>query len=130
MVWLQSYGAGTDYVEYGNGLLQTISQGTATHYLYNIRFKEGTVTDGLVFTPQLFDLTQMFGSTIANSMTAAQFEAMFPSDYYPYNAGQLISCGPTAVVSTGFNLWDEQWIGNKYHRRVFAFFFNKHVGEL
>ena len=55
------------------------------------------------------DLTQMFGSTIANSMTAAQFEAMFPSDYYPYNSGQLISCGPTSVVSTGFNLWDEEW---------------------
>ena len=57
---------------------------------------------------QVIDLTLMFGSEIANSMTITQFESMFPSDYYPYNAGQLISLNPTEVVSTGFNLWDEE----------------------
>ena len=61
----------------------------------------------LYFT--IYDLTQMFGSTIANSITTAQFNAMFPSPYYTKNEGQLISCGPTSVVSTGFNLWDEEW---------------------
>ena len=62
----------------------------------------------------VIDLTQMFGSSVASTMTVAQFEAMFPSDYYPYNEGQLISCGPTSVVSTGFNLWDEEWENGVY----------------
>lgn len=39
---------------------------------------------------QLFDLTQMFGSGNEPS-TPEEFEAMFPADYYPYNAGELMS---------------------------------------
>ena len=39
---------------------------------------------------QLFDLTRMFG--VGNEpATVAEFEAMFPADYYPYSAGELLS---------------------------------------
>ena len=45
---------------------------------------------------QLFDLTQMFG--VGNEpATVAQFRAMFPDDYYPYNAGELKSIIPESV---------------------------------
>ena len=45
---------------------------------------------------QLFDLTRMFG--VGNEpTTAAEFRAMFPDDYYPYNAGELKSIMPEAV---------------------------------
>ena len=90
--------------DYGSIGFRIYTRGSSYKYVINI--ERASI--------QVIDLTQMFG-TGKEPSTAAQFEAMFPSDYYPYNAGQLISCGPTAVVSTGFNLWDEQWIGNKYY---------------
>lgn len=50
---------------------------------------------------QLFDLTQMFGSTIADYIYSleqsqagagvAWFKKLFPRDYYAYNAGELLS---------------------------------------
>lgn len=68
----------------------------------------------------LFDLTQMFGSTVADYIynleqsTAgagvALFRSMFPKPYYEYNAGELISVqGLTSHDMVGFNQWDEQW---------------------
>ena len=62
----------------------------------------GTVSIGF------YDLTQMFGSG-KEIGSVSEFNKMFPSDYYPLDNGTLISLNPTSVVSTGFNLWDEQW---------------------
>ena len=53
--------------------------------------------------PQFFDLTQMFGSGNEPS-TPEEFEAMFPADYYPYNAGELMSAPVNEVVEQGRNL--------------------------
>lgn len=55
--------------------------------------------------PQFFDLTQMFGSGNEPS-TPEEFEAMFPADYYPYNAGELMSAPVNEVVEQGRNLFD------------------------
>ena len=67
----------------------------------------------------LFDLTQMFGSTIADylytleSGTAgagvAWFKSLFPKDYYAYDAGSLQSVQTSAHKTIGFNQWDEEW---------------------
>ena len=46
---------------------------------------------------QLFDLTQMFGSGNEPS-TREEFEAMFPADYYLYNAGELMSAPVNEVT--------------------------------
>lgn len=64
----------------------------------------------------LIDLTQMFGSTIADyiygleTATAgagvAWFRNLFPKDYYAYNAGELISVKTEAHKMVGFNLLD------------------------
>lgn len=74
-----------------------------------------------------YDLTQMFGTTIADYLytleqtTAgagvAWFKKLFPKDYYAYNAGELKSVeGLTSHDMVGFNQWDEEWevgtIGN------------------
>ena len=48
---------------------------------------------------QLFDLTQMFGAG-NEPATPAEFRAMFPDDYYPYNAGELKSVVPTSVETS------------------------------
>lgn len=59
-----------------------------------------------------FDLTQMFGSGNEPS-TAAEFEAMFPEEYYEYNAGEIRSLDFDAIETIGFNQWDgEIELGN------------------
>ena len=74
----------------------------------------------MTFKPQVFDLTAMFGSTVADyiySLETAQsgkgvafFKSLFPNDYYPYNAGELLSVeGLQSHDTAGFNQWDEEW---------------------
>lgn len=52
------------------------------------------------------DLTLLFGA--GNEPTAEQFEAMFPADSYPYNAGEIISSRTETItagaeaITTGF----------------------------
>ena len=73
---------------------------------------DGTVT----VIAQLFDFTQMFGSTIADYIYAletatpgagvAWFKKLFSKDYYPYNAGTLLSVNASAHKLVGFNAYD------------------------
>lgn len=70
-----------------------------------------------------YDLTQIFGSTIADYIYSleqshagdgvALFRKFFNKPYYAYNSGELISSLPTAHETVGFNAWDEEWeLGN------------------
>ena len=54
---------------------------------------------------EIFDLTAMFG---ANNEPASveEFEKMFPADYYPYNAGEIVSAGTESIIEQGKNLFD------------------------
>lgn len=52
---------------------------------------------------QLFDLTKMFGAG-NEPATPAEFSAMFPDYYYPYNAGELKTIVPTSIEASGINL--------------------------
>ena len=73
----------------------------------------------------LCDLTQMFGSTIADYIYSleqattgagvAWFKKLFQKDYYPYNAGELLSVeGLQSHDTVGFNQWDEEWEVGSY----------------
>jgi len=68
----------------------------------------------------VFDLTSMFGSTIADYIYSLEqategagvewFKRYFPNVYYPYDAGTLKSVNDLqAHVTNGFNQWDEEW---------------------
>lgn len=75
-----------------------------TIYGIGEKIQSGTVIDDVV-CPQIFDLTQMFGS--GNEPSAPEeFEAMFPADYYPYNTGELMSAPVNEIVEQGRNLFD------------------------
>lgn len=52
-----------------------------------------------------YDLTTMFGSG-NEPASVEEFEAMFPADYYPYNAGEIISADTESVVVQGKNVWN------------------------
>lgn len=69
---------------------------------------------------QFYDLTAMFGSTIADYIYnleqttegagVALFRELFPKDYYEYDAGSLQSVsGLQSHDEVGFNQWDEEW---------------------
>lgn len=66
---------------------------------------------------QLFDLTQMFGTTIADHIYSleqsqagagvAWFKKLFPLDYYPYDEGTLLNVNPAGIKTVGFNAYDK-----------------------
>lgn len=75
--------------------------------------------------PIIVDLTQLFGSTIADYIyqleqnTAgagvAFFKKLFPKDYYPYNAGELLSVNASAFKTVGFNQFNKsEAVDGKY----------------
>ena len=91
---LRCTGSGSTY-DTGSGAVFT--EGTSGTRYVIARIANGCDAEGLVFKPQVFDLTVMFGA--GNEPTLEAFNAMFPKDIYPYNAGELLSAGVTAIVS-------------------------------
>nr|DAH12833.1 MAG TPA: hypothetical protein [Caudoviricetes sp.] len=71
--------------ESGNVLVQLFSSNATDYQIIKNSF-------------MLFDLTLLFGA--GNEPTAEQFERMFPSESYPYNAGEIIS-SRTATITAG-----------------------------
>lgn len=77
-----------------NGAVVAISGSAVSINLYVV---SGATLDIEIY-PQIFDLTQMFGSTVADYIYSleqatagagvALFKALFPADYYEYNAGE------------------------------------------
>lgn len=84
---------------------------TATDTAYNqpasIYFS-ASFTGEYTCNPQLFDLTAMFGAG-NEPATVAEFEALFPEPYYPYDPGSLLPVDVQGVKTVGFNQWDEEW---------------------
>lgn len=98
----------------GNGVMFQ-AYGTDSTNL-SLVIAEGVTVSNLKFKMQFFDLTAMFGPTVADAVYAmeqasagagvAWFKKLFPKAYYPYNAGELMSVKTSAHVTTGFNQWD------------------------
>lgn len=57
---------------------------------------DGNTYSNVSVRPEFFNLTKMFGAG-NEPTTVEEFEAMFPEDYYPYNAGEIVSTGVTEV---------------------------------
>lgn len=72
----------------------------------------------------LFDLTQMFGATIADFIYGleqatsgsgvAWFKKYFAKPYYAYDSGSIQSVQAAAHKTVGFNAWDEQYEDGYY----------------
>ena len=66
-------------------------------------------TDGTDLTYSninIFDLTEMFGAG-NEPATVDEFKALFPLDYYAYNAGEIVYSSATSVSSYSANLYTE-----------------------
>lgn len=97
------YSSLTETFDTGNGVI--ISPHNASSLIVQVNIIKGTTVTDLVFRPQLFDLTQMFGAGNEPS-TVAEFEALYPLPYYPYDAGSLLSVNMEGIESTAA---DESW---------------------
>ena len=80
--------------------------------------EEGETVSVSNLSLNVFDITQMFGSTIADYIYSleqsqagagvAWFKKLFPKDYYPYNAGELLSVeGLQSRDAVGYNQFDK-----------------------
>jgi hypothetical protein len=87
----------------GHGTIIVNESSNAVWY-YTIYVYNGVTYDNVKLQPQIFDLTAMFGSGNEPS-TVEEFEKMFPADYYPYNAGEIVSTGTESIVEQGANLY-------------------------
>lgn len=91
-----------------------------------ITIRPNNVNNAVTVSNFIFiDLTQMFGSTIADYIYSletatpgagvAWFKKLFPKPYYEYNSGELKSVsGLVSHDMTGFNQWDEEWEQGSY----------------
>ena len=104
-----------DWVELSQ-IGKATASGDATIQLHSTNSTEYQIIENSFM---LFDLTQMFGSTIAeyiNTIDAANrgvgtawFDKLFPKPYYAYNSGELMSVQAASHNTVGFNAWDEEW---------------------
>lgn len=87
---------GSAYIEFfGKQIVQCTENGNCIIYL---RLRGGGNTySNVSVRPEFFNLTKMFGSGNEPN-TVEEFEKIFPADYYPYNAGEIVSAGVTDVA--------------------------------
>lgn len=90
----------------GNGAIVTSTM--AYNRVYIFVAKEVAINSIVVFKPQVFNLTRMFGPG-NEPATIAEFRKLFPEEYYSYNDGEMQSFIAEAIETTGFNQWDEEW---------------------
>ena len=84
--------------DYGSGTIRKYTGETGAKAV-TIYIFANYVAHDLVFKPQLFDLTQMFGAG-NEPATVEAFKALFPHDYYPYNAGTETLVGTVNGMDT------------------------------
>lgn len=87
---------GSAYIEFfRKQIVQCTENGNCIIYL---RLRGGGNTySNVSVRPEFFNLTKMFGSGNEPN-TVEEFEKIFPADYYPYNAGEIVSAGVTEVA--------------------------------
>lgn len=68
-------------IDYGNGAIGSV---ITTGKWFGIIFNSGVTFDNLIFKPQLFDLTEMYGAG-HEPTTVEQFRQDFPDELYDYS---------------------------------------------
>ena len=99
------YGLSGIAVDYGSGGIWTSS--TNANYYARLDVYAGQTLNNVKIWPQVFELTEMFGAGNEPS-TVAEFETLFPDNYYAYDAGSLLNVKMVGVESVGFNQFDEE----------------------
>lgn len=91
------------YFSYNNGWIRFISNYTG--YFQIMLQMRDVILDNFKITPQLFDLTEMFGAG-HEPATVAEFRQKFPDELYPYSPQCWLTSYQSAVVCKTKNLFD------------------------
>ena len=84
----------------------TIPQGEYLLYQkIELRVRPGYTANNLIYKPQLFDLTEMFGAG-HEPATVAEFRQRFPNELYPYSPQCWLTSYKSAVVCKTKNLFN------------------------
>ena len=111
-------GLTTNYVTYGKIASCSRSGDNPSFYIFPNSYALNVEIS--VRKPVSYNLTQMFGSTIADYIYGLEqanagagvafFKSLFSKPYYAYDAGTLKSVsGLVSHDMVGFNAWDEEW---------------------
>lgn len=92
--------------DYGQGVIQKIELSGSAYIA--VRIAAGQSFTNAKFVPICFDLTAMFDEG-KEPATVAEFEALYPLDYYAENPGAIKNVTATGLLTDGFNQWDEEW---------------------
>lgn len=95
----------------GDGSMSNTATNRTDCYVY-ISIKSGTNTNGLVFKPQLIDLTAVPLTTaemasVSTAKAALKPKGMDVDSYIPYNTGTLTDSKPTKLIARGKNFCDK-----------------------
>ena len=108
-------------VDIGSGKIGSIHTSGMRRSGVAFVIKNGVTVNNLKVGINFIDLTQMFGSTIADYLYTLESGTsgsgiaklkewgFLQKDYYPYNSGDLQSVQTSAHVMRGFNQWDEDF---------------------
>lgn len=77
----------------------------ATKIRTQIAIDPNATANNLVFKPQLFDLTEMYGAG-NEPATVAEFKAKFPNELYPYSPRCWVTSYKTGLIAKTKNLFD------------------------
>ena len=102
LVWNQLVQNGAATVQSGHKYYKRIN-GVAS-----IATSDGASISASNSGDMVIDLTLMFGGN--EPSTPEEFDALYPLQYYDYNAGTLVSNAATAIETVGWNLFDEEMV--------------------
>lgn len=90
--------------EYGLGKIYTYEGQTRDDANYYIFIKKGYTANNLVFKPQIYDLTEMYGAGNEPS-TVDEFKAKFPNEMYDYSPRCWVKSYKTGLIAKTKNLF-------------------------
>lgn len=89
-------------LDYGNGVIAKLTDSGGAYYV-QIIVRAGIVCDNLIFKPQLFDLTEMFGAG-NEPTTVEQFRQDFPEELYDYKPYCFVKSYKTLLKASDNNI--------------------------
>ena len=87
-------------IDYGNGAMASV---ITTGNWFGIVFESGVTFNNLIFKPQLFDLTEMYGAG-NEPTTVEQFRQDFPEEMYDYKPYCFVKSYKTLLKATDNNI--------------------------
>ena len=89
-----------------SAVIKKLKNPTVYQARFNITTLKGATPNYIVYKPQLFDLTEMYGAG-NEPATVAEFKAKFPNELYDYSPRYWVTSYKTGLVAKTKNLFDK-----------------------